>query len=94
MKPWLLFGALLAGCSGNLSVPNTDIARILQNQEALSKQQREILQSNATLVGKFDTLIELKHKEVEKLGDVKASFDRYGDLLERVLPRPPESSGR
>jgi len=79
---------LIAGCSGAVvRIPEDEVVKMTAAHEAIVKRQGEIFQSEATLAGKIDALLQLKRDEVNKLNEANASFGRATELLERVLTR-------
>lgn len=89
----LLLVALLAGCGGSVSVPDTTLARILQQQETIARRQDSCVQASSQLEGKVDALIALKHEELDALRGVRESFERTEQVFGRLLA-PRVDDGR
>jgi hypothetical protein len=79
---------LISGCSGAMiQIPEDEAVKMAVAHDAILKRQGEIFQSEATLAGKIDVLLQLKRDEVSKLSEANTSFTRATELLERVLTR-------
>lgn len=74
-----------SGCSGNVAVPETRVAALQDADARILRRIDTVLQQQAQLDGRMQTLIQLKQQEVAALRDITDGLKLNQTLFERLL---------